>query len=284
MLILNLSKIIAAGLLLSQLIGCALSPKTANSRIVSDDLLAKQLVVVEQALAKLPQGERTVLYIGSAQHSQSLAFQGDVLLAQKQLKAINPKLQSIILSNEIQTSQLIYPFATLHTLTQTFDRVAELSKKYPLKVVVLISTHGNVDVLSSTVANESYTHIQSKHLQPWLDALGNTPTAVILSACYSGSFLPALSRLDNGQRLVLTAAAANRNSFGCAYQSENTHFIGALFGPEFDPGKTWQHNFDAAKLTIEKKEIALGLAPASNPQSSIPAGLAQVSVADFIKP
>jgi hypothetical protein len=281
---LKFSKIIIVGLFISQLVGCALSPKTATARVTSDELLSKQFVVAEQALATAPQGERAVLFIGSAQHSQSLAFQGDVLLAQKRLKAINPKLQSIILSNEIQTSQLIYPFATLHTLTQTFDRVAALSKKYPLTVVVLISTHGNVDVLSSNVANEYYTHIQSKHLQPWLDALGNTPTAVILSACYSGSFLPALSAIDAGQRMVLTAAAANRNSFGCSYQSENTHFIGALFGPEFDPGKTWRQNFEAAKLTIQKKEIALGLAPASNPQSSIPAVLARVSVAEFIKP
>ncbi len=263
------------------LTGCALSPKTESTKIASDNLLEKQLTALEDALEKSPRGLRNLVYVGSAQHSQSLAFQRDVLLVKRRLQEINSKVQTIILSNEIQTNQLTYPFATLNSLNLVFSRLATLSQKYPLTVVFLVSTHGNVDVLASNIANQSYPSIQSKHLRSWLDALDKTPTVVILSACFSGSFLPPL---DNGQRLLLTAAAANRSSFGCAYQDENTYFVGALFGPAFDPSKTWGQNFDSAKVLIEKKEAAMKLGPASNPQGSFPVSFAGISIADFIKP
>jgi hypothetical protein len=263
------------------LFGCALSPKKLTTRIASDELLTAQMDKIEKVLEKTPQGERTLIYIGSAQNSQSLAFQRDVLLVQKKLLAANTNTQSIILSNELETSKLTYPFATLHTLTQTFDRVAAWSKKYPLTLVLLISTHGNVDVLSSNVANEYYTPIQTRHLQPWLDRLGDTPTAIILSACFSGSFLPALAAPN---RLIFTAAAADRNSFGCDYHEDNTYFISEFFGVSFAPEKTWQENFDMTKVGVGQREKALGNVAASNPQSSFLKTFAVKSVADFLKP
>jgi hypothetical protein len=44
------------------------------------------------------------------------------------------------------------------------------------------------------------------------NACAGKPTVVILSACFSGVFVPALRAPE---RIVLTAAAANRTSFGC---------------------------------------------------------------------
>ncbi len=147
-------------------------------------------------------------------------------------------------------------------------------------LLVLITTHGNVDVLSSNVANEYYMPVRSSQLRPWPDALGDTPTALILSACFSGSFVPPLAAAN---RMVLAAAAADRHSFGCNYESDNTHFIGELFGNGFDPVTTWQQNFDRTCQDIQNKEEAMRLAPPSNPQSSIPEAWAVPTVADFLK-
>jgi hypothetical protein len=272
---------IVLGLFIFSLTGCALSPKNQAARIASDELLVQQLDEVERYLKQTPNGQRTVVYVGSAQHSQSLVFQRDVLLVKKELLAVNPSTQSIALSNEPQTSKLTYPFATLHTLTQTFDRIAEWSKKYSITLVLLISTHGNVDMLTSNVANEYYTPIQSKHLRHWLNRLGDTPTAIILSACYSGSFIPVL---EASNRLIFTSAAMNRISFGCAYHDDNTYFIGELFGPNFMPEKTWNENFKMAKFEIEKKEKYMGVKQSSNPQSSIPDIFSKISINEFLKP
>ncbi len=262
------------------LVGCALSPASIDARNASDVLLERQLAAVESGLEKLPKGERALVYLGSAQHSQSLAFQRDVLLLEKRLKSIHPKLQSIILSNQ-ESSTLTYPFATLETLGEAFKRISKWSQTYPLTLVVLVSTHGNVDVLSTNIANTYFSPVRSRNLRAWLNELGDTPSTVILSACYSGSFLPIISE---PHRIVLTAAAATRNSFGCAYGSENTYFISALFGEDFDPGKTWKANFDTALSTIEKREQALHVALPSNPQRFIPESFENKSIAELLKP
>ena len=277
----QIHRVFLLGFFLFLLSACALTPKSADSRISSDALLAQQFATVERALEKTAGAERLVLYVGSAQHSQSLAFQGDVLLVQKRLQAVNPKVQSIILSNEAQTSQLVYPFATLHSLDQTFARIAAWSRKYPLTLVVLVTTHGNVDLLSTNVANEYYAPVRSSHLRPWLDAVGDTPTVLILSACHSGSFIP---KLAASQRIVLAAAASDRISFGCNYQSENTYFIGEMFGPGFDPNASWQQSFDRTRSGIEQKERAMRMGPPSNPQGNIPDAFAQRTIVDFLRP
>lgn len=70
---------------------------------------------------------------------------------------------------------------------------------------------------------------------------------------------------------------------GCSYRDDNTHFIGELFGGSFNPDKTWQQNFEAARRGVERKEIALRFT-ASNPKSSVPSALADQTIADFLKP
>ncbi len=47
------------------------------------------------------------------------------------------------------------------------------------------------------------------------------PAVVIVSACYSGVFVPKLKGPD---RIVLTAAAADRSSFGCGETDKYTYF------------------------------------------------------------
>jgi hypothetical protein len=50
---------------------------------------------------------------------------------------------------------------------------------------------------------------------------GERPAVVIVSACFSGVFLPALARPN---RMVLTAAAYDRPSFGCGEADKYTFF------------------------------------------------------------
>ncbi len=50
---------------------------------------------------------------------------------------------------------------------------------------------------------------------------GDRPTVAILSACYSGIFVPLL---QGPHRIVLTAARADRTSFGCGEENQYTFF------------------------------------------------------------
>ena len=53
------------------------------------------------------------------------------------------------------------------------------------------------------------------------NACGGRPTVVVVSACFSGIFVPALKAPD---RIVITAAASDRTSFGCGETDRYTFF------------------------------------------------------------
>ena len=53
------------------------------------------------------------------------------------------------------------------------------------------------------------------------DACGSRPSVIVVAACYSGVFVPALRGPD---RIVVTAASANRPSFGCGEADKYTFF------------------------------------------------------------
>ena len=94
------------------------------------------------------------------------------------------------------------------------------------------------------------------------NSCGMRPTVVIVSACYSGVFVPALKAPN---RIVLTAAAANRSSFGCGEADKYTFFDTCTMrwleqaGDFPDFGK----DMLACVKAREKKEK---IGPPSNPQ------------------
>jgi hypothetical protein len=258
--------------------GCALTPKSAEAQKQSSSLLLSQLADVEARLDHPAAPATKHIYLGSAQHSQSLVFQRDVLSMLARLKRLNPDTYSILLSNQLETHNLQYPFATVANLQQVFDALANWSRKYPLALTLLISTHGSPDVLSVNIGNQYFQPVRSLQLKPWLDQLHpRTKVTIMLSACYSGSFA---DNLSGPNRVVITAAAADRNSFGCNYREENTWFIGQLL-TQMEPHKNWSEVFLATRAGVELKEQAQKMQPASNPQLRSPIGLQKMTLAQW---
>ena len=102
---------------------------------------------------------------------------------------------------------------------------------------------------------------------PTLDRLlaegcGSVPTVVIVSACHSGTFI------DNGMRrpnrVILTAAATNRTSFGCGADDEYTYYDWCLLH-QLDGASTWGDLARSTKICVEGLERKIGARP-SQPQ------------------
>jgi hypothetical protein len=74
---------------------------------------------------------------------------------------------------------------------------------------------------------------------------------VVISACYSGVFIP---RLANPDVLVVTAADANHPSFGCRDKARWTYF-GAFFNVALRQTKNLKEAFDVAHTIVEKREL-----------------------------
>jgi hypothetical protein len=139
-----------------------------------------------------------------------------------------------------------------------WNDLAERAKARAAGCLVYITSHGSPDGV-----------LVADHLVPpgLLAALigrtcGARPTAVILSACFSGVFLPALEGPD---RLVFTAARRDRSSFGCGEKDRYPYFDGCVI-QDLPAATDFPDLADRVKRCVAQKEDAEGMRPRSQPQ------------------
>ena len=92
---------------------------------------------------------------------------------------------------------------------------------------------------------------------------GTLPTVVVVSACHSGTFMTPDMRKPN--RVILTAAATDRTSFGCGTGDQYTYYDQCLL-QQFDGAATWRELAVATRSCVEGLERRMGMRPPSQPQ------------------
>lgn len=107
-----------------------------------------------------------------------------------------------------------------------------------------------------------YGFIAPKSLAKTLDGLGIRNRMVLISACYSGIFIP---DLVNDDTVLITAASPVTTSFGCAAANDWTFFGDALINNAFRAPAKLDDAMGQALLLIGTWERMRGL-PSSNPQ------------------
>lgn len=95
------------------------------------------------------------------------------------------------------------------------------------------------------------------------------PTVVIVSACYSGIFVDALASPD---RMVMTAARRDRNSFGCGEGTTYPYFDGCVI-ESLPNARDFIALAQTTKACVVRRETEEGLSPASEPQVRIGANM-----------
>lgn len=92
---------------------------------------------------------------------------------------------------------------------------------------------------------------------------GNAPTVVIISGCFSGTFTqPPMARSN---RVVLTAARADRPSFGCGAGFEYTVYDRCLL-QAMDRSASWRGVYELTRDCVDERERSLHF-PASGPRA-----------------
>jgi|JI10StandDraft_1071094.scaffolds.fasta_scaffold223617_3 hypothetical protein len=94
---------------------------------------------------------------------------------------------------------------------------------------------------------------------------GERPTVVVVSACYSGVFVPALSRAN---RMVLTAARPDRSSFGCHADADYPYFDACIL-ESLPAADDFVDLASRTRRCVAWREYQEGLAPASEPQVEV---------------
>lgn len=251
---------------LCALSACTTIPPTSEAGQAHSAELLRQHAALASARIGTAGSAAPMLYAGFALNDQSTAFQGDVLRMSEITKTLSPESPQLLFSNAQGTGTPTLPFATIPDLVRGAEALRTLAdeakartQRDPL-LVILLSSHGGDKVLSlsSDDANLTLsTHTIFKVLEP-LEAY---PTLLIISACHAGSHIPLLQR---DKRIIVTAASADRISFGCQPNARQTWFVEAL-AKSFDPELSVQQWFDRSVESVKTWESNLGYA-ASQPQ------------------
>src|SRR5439155_11447103 len=113
-----------------------------------------------------------------------------------------------------------HPIATLTNLRRVLRRVGEVMNDDEDVLFLFVSGHGSRDhQLSAWQPGLDAEPANPAALARLLEDSGIRSRLVVISACYSGGFIEALR---NDETMVITAAASDRTSFGCAHGNDFT--------------------------------------------------------------
>ncbi|TWC46553.1 hypothetical protein FBY04_13139 [Pseudomonas sp. SJZ080] len=154
------------------------------------------------------------------------------------------------------------PMATRENLRRAALTLAERSGPEDL-IFIYLTSHGTSEhefVLDQP--RMELADLPADELAAVLAPLKNRDKIIVISSCYSGGFIPALK---DERTLIMTAARADRVSFGCTEEANFTYFGDALFAQALNQTDDLEQAFKLAKATVAERELADSF-EASEPQ------------------
>jgi peptidase C13-like protein len=232
----------------------------------TEDVLIKQPQLLYQALADLEDerpGVTDLYFVGFAPYAAENVFRKDIEVARDLFDdRFDTDGRSITLINNPGTMRDV-PFATVSNLRATLSEIGDIINPDEDVVMVYLTSHGSRDhKLSIEFPPLQLDALAPAELKRMLDDAGIKWRIIVVSACYSGGFI---DPLKDDQTLIMTAAAADRTSFGCGEESNATYFGDALFQHAFRFEDSFVKAFEQAKKLIAQRERAEKREP-SNPQ------------------
>ncbi|MEQ4314934.1 C13 family peptidase [Pseudomonas syringae] len=161
------------------------------------------------------------------------------------------------------------PMATRETITRAVQTIAQRSGPEDL-VFIYLTSHGTQDhELVLDQPRLSLADLPADALAAALAPLKNRDKVVVISACYSGGFIP---DLKDERTLIMTASREDRVSFGCSEEADFTYFGDALFARALVETDDLQQAFNDAKTYVARRETEESF-EASEPQIWAPKGV-----------
>ena len=228
------------------------------------DLMAKELDTLRPHVA----GQTNVYAIGVAADGRQQVFSREAQLALKvaALRFGNGYRGGVLLSNGLG-DLLNRPLATEGHIAMSVRGAAQRGDPANDVILIYLASHGSREAsLSTSLPNyQDLTPITVKSLAETLAKEGITRRIVIISACYSGSWIPALA---NDNTIIITASAKDRTSFGCDDTRRLTYFGEALLTGPLARGASLRDSFDEARKKVAAWEAKENLVP-SLPQAFV---------------
>ncbi|MCL6740420.1 C13 family peptidase [Sphingomonas sp. RB56-2] len=151
-------------------------------------------------------------------------------------------------------------------LALVLGRISELMDRKEDVLVLYSTSHGMPKAgLSYRDDSRNSSVVTPAELAAMFNDRGIENRLIILQACFSGQFVPALAA---PRTVIATAASATRTSFGCSAGNDWTFFGHALINMAMRQPDTFVRQFRRAFVTIYGWELKQGIDP-SDPQIKV---------------
>lgn len=158
------------------------------------------------------------------------------------------------------------PMATRESLSRAVRTLAERSGPEDL-VFIYLTSHGSADhQLVLDQPRLQLADLSAAELSSALAPLKGRDKVIVISACYSGGYI---APLKDERTVIMTAARADRVSFGCSEEADFTYFGDALFAQALNQTDDLKQAFELARATVAEREQREGF-EASEPQMWAP--------------
>ncbi len=239
---------------------------------LKEDDFYEQLNVLDKQLEHITKGQadKTEWYfLGVAGYADQDVFASEILRTQELFDTqFGTFGRSLSLINNPRTWGS-HPLATRTGIERSLKRIAEQMNTEEDVLFLALSSHGSVDendqpIGELAVVNEplELEQIDPFWLRTALDDAGIRWRVIVISACYSGTFI---DTLKNPYTAIITASRADRPSFGCTDTADMTYFGRAFFEDSLPNAKGIAQAFSIATPKIQQQEILMGFKP-SEPQ------------------
>jgi Peptidase C13 family len=229
-------------------------PEIARTLQLQEELLGRTL----KALRPPAAGGPHLYFVGFAGYGPQAVFKREVLAVRKFFDArYGTEGRSVALINHASTLNAL-PLASAANLDRTLQHVGRLMNPSRDVLFLFLTSHGEDGRFIVEMPRYGLTSLTPGQLKGMLQRSGIKNSVIVLSACHSGSFLPALA---NPTTLVIAAARADRSSFGCDDRRRWTYFGEAYFDRALRAEPSFVRAFERARKLIAAWEAKAKLEP-----------------------
>lgn len=234
---------------------------TEHTYYAQRSLLTKAL----SALAPSRRGVSELYFLGFAGTSTADVFMKETRVARALFdERFGTRRRSLILVNNPQTVDEL-PIASVSNLELALAGIAKRMDVEKDILFLYLTSHGARHVFSVSFPELALGDLGDRQLKTMLDRSGIKWRILVISACYSGSFIDALK---DDHTLIATAASKDRTSFGCGTESEFTYFGDAYINTALREDRSFISAFYRARAAVALREQEEGLKP-SEPQIDV---------------
>ena len=236
--------------------------------VLEEAALYEQPRLLQQALDRIDPsipGKSDWYFMGVAGFSDQNVFRSEINKVRELFDVrFGTSGHSLALINNNYT-WLDEPIATKTSILRGLKTIGQQMNADEDVLFLTLSSHGDENVIQLANPPLAMDNLDATWLREVLDASGIRWRVIVVSACYSGSFI---DELASPTTVIITASAADKMSFGCTNSAEMTYFGQAFFAESLRENTSFSDAFKDAAYRVQERELYMGFEP-SEPQMVI---------------